>query len=124
MRAPAFLIGAAALLAGGAAQGQTAESQTLDYEVRQGNRLVATQTVTVELGRTASVSIGGAYSVRLRLDRASGEAGQPAFLVRSTLARADSTNGERMTAPDMTVLQGLPARAQLASNLSVGVTIR
>ena len=34
MRALAYVIGAAALLAGSAAQAQTAESQTVDYEVR------------------------------------------------------------------------------------------
>jgi len=88
MRARAYVIGAAALLAGGAAQAQTAESQTVDYELREGDRVVAMQTLTLEVGRTASVSVGGAYSVRLRLDRAAGGTGPSAFVVRSSLSRA------------------------------------
>jgi len=124
MRTVSFLMSAAALLSAGAALAQTEEAQTVDYELREGGRVVAAQTVTLELGRTASVLVGGAYSVRLRLDRAAGEPGQSAFVVRSSLARADGTSGERMTAPDMTVVQGTPARTRLASNLSVGVTVR
>lgn len=124
MRALAYVIGAAAMLAGGAAQAQTAESQTVDYELREGDRVVAAQTLTLEVGRTASLSVGGAYSVRLRLDRAAGGTGPSAFLVRSSLSRADNQGVARLATPDMTVTQGLPARAQLASNLSVGVTVR
>jgi len=124
MRALVPLLGVAVLLASGAAQAQTAESQTVDYELREGDRVVAVQTLTLELGRTASVSVGGAYSVRLRLDRAAAGTGPSAFLVRSSLSRADNAGVARVATPDMTVTRGLPARAQLASNLSVGVTVR
>ena len=129
MRILASLIGVTALLACGAAQGQAAqppegESQTVDYELREGDRVVAMQTLRLELGRTASLSVGGSYSVRLRLDRAVGGTGPSAFLVRSSLSRADDAGVARLATPDMTVTQGLPARAQLASNLSVGVTVR
>lgn len=123
---------AALLLPASAATGQsplTTQSsavetaRTVHYELREGNRLVGAPSLPLQIGRTTAVSIGGAYALRLRVDRAAPDGGAPAYLVRSSLARA--ANGERLFTPDITVVEGLPTRIDLAAlDLSIGVTIR
>lgn len=117
----------AAAMVGGAAVAQTAEAEdtarTVEVELREGNRLVATPTVRVELGRPAAVSVGD-YSLRFRMDRADGEG---PYVIRSSLYRSDG-GWARVTAPTLTVLQGERARARFAggdgAQLSLAVTVR
>ena len=118
---------AALLLPASAATGQgtlpAETARTVLYELREGNRLVGAPSLPLQIGRTAAVSIGGAYALRLRVDRAAPDGGAPAYLVRSSLSRAD--DGERLATPDITVVEGLPTRVDLAArDLSIGVTIR
>lgn len=125
-------LGLVALIGAGAAFAQTAAptvqpARTVEFELREDGRLIGAPTLTVQVGRPTAVTVGGAYALRLRLDAepdTDGDGIAP-FVIRSTLLR--SGDGARVTAPAMTVVQGMPARIRLASadgaDLSIGVLV-
>jgi len=123
----AALAGASTTIA--QAPAATAEvSRTVEFELREDGRLIGAPTLNMAVGRPTAVTVGGAYSVRLRLDAepdTDGDGITP-YVMRSTLFRPG--DGARVTAPAMTVVEGMPARIQLAgangSNLSIGVLVR
>lgn len=136
MRLPASILGLAALIGAGAAIAQTSAAQTIaapqptrtvEFELREDGELIGAPTLTVQLGRPTAIAVGGAYSLRLRLDAAPGADGDLAapYVVRSSLFRAG--DAARVTAPAMTVVHGMPSRIQLAaadgSDLSIGVLV-
>lgn len=120
-----------AALAATAATAQTPAPQamrTVQFELREDGRLIGAPTLQVQVGRPTAVTVGGAYSVRLRLDAepdTDGDGVSP-LVIRSTLFRPGDS--ARVTAPAMTVVQGMPARIQLASasggDLSIGVLVQ
>jgi len=89
------------------------QARTVQLELRQGGRLLGTPSVTLVPGRSAAVSVGGVYSLRLRLDHAA-NAASAAYLVRSTLYRADS-GGTLIASPTVTLAQGEQARLRIAA---------
>ena len=133
MRIAASILALAALAGAGMAAAQSSASgpaRTVDLELRENGRLIGAPTLTVQLGRPTAVAVGGVYSMRLRLDAepdTDGDGIAP-LVVRSSLFRPGDSNWARVTAPAMTVVEGMPARIRLAgadgSNLSLGVLVR
>ena len=101
--------------------------RTLEYALHEDGRLVGAPTIRLEVGRTAALSVSGAYSLRVRIDRAEG-AGTPAYLVRSSLYRPAEPRWALVAQPSLTVREGEPAALDFATvdgnRLSIGVTIR
>ena len=131
MRALAPLCCAAMMIASGAAPAQTAEVQdtarTIEFEISEGGQVVASPTLRIQIGRPAAVSVG-AYSLRLRMDRAAAPDGAPApYLIRSSLYRSGG-NGTLLASPSVTVAQGEQARLRFSgsdgSDLSLAVLVR
>jgi len=107
------LLGASAV----AAQAPAADGdgpRTIELEVRQGGRLLGAPSVTLAPGRSAAVSVGGLYSLRLRLERETGTI-MPTYRVRSTLYRADG-EGDLIASPAVTLAEGEQARLRLDSH--------
>ena len=107
-----------ATLASGAALAQPPaaspdQPRTVQPELRQGGRLLGTPSITLAPGRSAAVSVGGVYSLRLRLDRAADTA-SAAYLVRSTLYRSDGSGGP-VASPAVTLAEGEQARLRIAA---------
>jgi hypothetical protein len=134
MRLAVSILCLAALAGAGVAVAEKAEpespTRTVDLELRENGRLIGAPTLTVQLGRPTAVAVGGVYSMRLRLDAepdTDGDGIAP-LVVRSSLFRPGDANWARVTAPAMTVVEGMPARIRLAgadgSNLSLGVLVR
>ncbi len=134
MRFAATILGLAALAGAGMAAAQSAPPEppvrTVDLELRENGRLIGAPTLIVQFGRPTAVAVGGLYSMRLRLDAepdTDGDGIVP-LVVRSSLFRPGDANWARVTAPAMTVVEGMPARIRLAgadgSNLSLGVLVR
>lgn len=133
MRIAASILALAALAGAGMAAAQSSApgaARTVDLELRENGRLIGAPTLTVQLGRPTAVAVGGVYSMRLRLDAepdTDGDGIAP-LVVRSSLFRPGDSNWARVTAPAMTVVEGMPARIRLAgadgSNLSLGVLVR
>ena len=103
-------------------------SRTLEYALHEDGRLVGAPTIRLEVGRTAALSVSGAYSLRVRIDRAEGAGGAPAYLVRSSLYRPAEPRWALVAQPSLTVREGEPAALDFATldgnRLSIGVTIR
>jgi hypothetical protein len=93
--------------------GPAEQPRTVQLELRQGGRLLGTPSVTLVPGRSAALSVGGVYALRLRLDRAA-NAASAAYLVRSTLYRADG-GGAPVATPAVTLAQGEQARLRIAA---------
>lgn len=137
MRLAASILGLAALAGAGMAVAEKpvpapvdSPVRTVDLELRENGRLVGAPTLTVQLGRPTAVAVGGLYSMRLRLDAepdTDGDGIAP-LVVRSSLFRPGDANWARVTAPAMTVVEGMPARIRMAgadgSNLSLAVLVR
>lgn len=88
-------------------------TRTIDLELRENGRLIGAPTLTVQIGRPTAVAVGGLYSMRLRIDAepdTDGDGIAP-LVVRSSLFRPGDANWARVTAPAMTVVEGMPARA-------------
>ncbi|WP_129791884.1 hypothetical protein [Sphingosinicella sp. CPCC 101087] len=107
-----------------AAQPAPEPARTIAFELREGGRLVAAPSITVQMGRPAAVSVGE-YSLRLRVTRAT--AGQGPYLVRSSLYRSDS-GWTLVATPAVTVPEGEQAHLRFAgtdgSDLSLAVRVR
>lgn len=125
----AFL--AVAALAGSAAIALPAPAdegfRTLEVEIRDGERLVASHVVQVRLGRSSAVAAGD-YALRLRMERAPGgdAAGAP-FMLRSNLYSSQS-GWALVATPAMAVSQGEEVRQRIdardGSDLSMAVLLR
>jgi hypothetical protein len=117
-----FALGAA--LAGGAAIAQVAATpdavRTLQFELREGNRLIGTPSVTLQPGRSAAVSVGGLYSLRMRFEQQNDSDG--GYLVRSTLYRTDGS-GSLIASPSISVAEGQQARARFADSNGATMTL-
>jgi hypothetical protein len=87
--------------------------RTVQFEVRQGGRLLGAPSVTLAPGRSAALSVGGVYALRMRLERAT-DTIMPTYRVRSTLYRADG-GGVLVAAPAVTLAEGEQARLRLDS---------
>jgi len=134
MRLAASILGLAALAGAGMAVAQSdspeAPVRTVDLELRENGRLIGAPTLTVQIGRPTAVAVGGLYSMRLRLDVEADTDGDgiAPLVVRSSLFRPGDANWARVTAPTMTVIEGMPARIRMAgadgSNLSLAVLVR
>ena len=131
MRRIASLFCLAALASAGAAAAQPAppedSARTVEFELREGDQLIAAPTVRVQIGRPAAISVGG-YSMRLRMDRAASPDGGPApYVIRSSLYRSD-TGWTLVATPAVTVTQGEPVRHHFVgsdgSDLSLAVLVR
>ena len=98
------------------------ETRTVAFELREGDRLVAAPSLTVQLGRPAALSIPG-YGLSLVVDRA----GEHYFL-SSGLYRSAGNGWTLLGQPSLTVSQGAPARLSFTaadgSTLSMAVEIR
>ena len=98
------------------------ETRTIAFELREGDRLVATPSMTVQLGRPASLSIRE-YGLSLVVDRA----GEDYFL-SSGLYRSSGNGWTLLGHPSLTVTQGAPARLSFTGadgrTLSMAVEIR
>lgn len=132
MRLPATILGLAALIGAGAAIAQSAAPETaprtVELELREDGRLIGAPTLSMAVGRPTAVTVGGAYSMRLRLDAEPDTDGDGIadLVLRSTLFRPG--DNARVTAPAMTLIEGMPARIRLAgvdgANLQLGVLVR
>lgn len=132
MRLPATILGLAALIGAGAAIAQSAAPETaprtVELELREDGRLIGAPTLSMAVGRPTAVTVGGAYSMRLRLDAEPDTDGDGIadLVLRSTLFRPG--DNARVTAPAMTLIEGMPARVRLAgvdgANLQLGVLVR
>lgn|SRR5690606_10398148 len=87
--------------------------RTVELELRQGGRLLGAPSVTLAPGRSAAVSVGGVYALRLSLDRAT-DTIMPTYRVRSRLYRADG-GGDLVASPAVTLAEGEQARLRLVS---------
>jgi hypothetical protein len=133
MRLPVTILGLAALIGAGAAIAQTDAKapdapRTVELELRENGRLIGAPTLSMAVGRPTAVTVGGAYSMRLRLDAepdTDGDGVAP-LVLRSTLFRPG--DNARVTAPAMTLVEGMPSRIRLAgvdgANLQLGVLVR
>ena len=128
MRRLHSLLLAASLCAGTGLSAQPAAetARTFDFELREGGRLVAAPSVTVQIGRPAAIS-AGAYSLRLRITRGAAAEGAAPYLVRSNLYRSDG-GGALVASPALTVRPGQPAQLDFltrdGSDLSLAVAMR
>ena len=99
-----------------------AETRTLAFELREGEQVVATPSLTVELGRPASVAMRG-FGLSFVVDRA----GEHYFL-SSGLYRMSARGWTLVAHPSLTVDEGAPARVSFTagdgSALSMAVEIR
>lgn len=116
-----------ASLASGAAFAQAVDesaSRTIEMEFREGGQLIGSPSVTVQLGRTAAVSVAGHYSLRLKLVETEADA----YLVRSTLYRPSASDWTPVAAPAVTVAEGESAQLSFAaadgSQLSLALLVR
>lgn len=123
----ASLLCLAALVPGAAAAQTLASapaSRTVQIELRQGNQLIGSPSVTLQVGRTTAVSVDGSYSLRLRLEAAAPEG----YVVRSTLYRPSVADWAPVAAPPANVTEGEPVQLRFAGNdgrpLSLAVLVR
>ncbi|MGZ8311463.1 MAG: hypothetical protein ACXWUP_03040 [Allosphingosinicella sp.] len=122
---------AAALLAGHMAVAQTAPTadpgRTVEFELREGNLLVAKPTLRVQLGRPAAIAAGD-YSLRLRMDRAAATdgSGPGPYVIRSQLYR--SAGWTLVATPAVTVAEGEQTRMHFSDSdgrdMSLAVMVR
>lgn len=106
-----------------AAQAPAEAPLTLQFELREGDTVVAAPAVRMEIGRPAAVSVGD-YSLRLRMSR--GADGAP-YVIRSSLYRA-AGGWALIASPTLTVAEGGEAEASFAagdgSRLTLAVSVR
>jgi len=128
MRRPAILFLTATLFMATPlpAQPGPETDRTVDFELREGGRLVAAPSVTVRMGRPAAISVG-TYSLRLRVTRGSAAQGPAPYLVRSSLYRSEG-GWALIASPAVTVLAGEQAHLSFTgedgSDLSLAVLVR
>ena len=131
MRLVVSLFSVAALASAGAVSAQPVAApdtaRTVELELREGDQLIASPTVRVQIGRPAAISVGG-YSMRFRMDRAAATGAGPApYVIRSSLYRSD-TGWTLVASPAVTVNEGEPVRHHFVgrdgSDLSLAVLVR
>jgi len=98
------------------------ETRTIAVELREGERLVATPSLTVQLGRPASLSIED-FGLSLVVDR-SGDG----YFLSSGLYRSAGNGWTLLGHPSLTVAEGTPARLSFTGadgrTLTMAVEIR
>jgi len=98
------------------------EMRTVAFELREGERLVAAPSLTVQLGRPASLSIQG-FGLSLIVDRAGDD-----YFFSSGLYRSSGNGWTLLGHPSLTVAQGAPARLSFTGadgrTLTMAVEIR
>ena len=116
------LAAAAASSAPAPAPETASETRTIAVELREGERLVATPSLTVQLGRPASLSIED-FGLSLVVDRAG-----DGYFLSSGLYRSSGNGWTLLGQPSLTVTQGAPARLSFTGSdgrtLSMAVEIR
>lgn len=130
MKRLAFLFTAIAALPAAAAgqAGAPAEAPaTMEIELREGDQLVGTPTLRLQVDRPTAVSVGS-YSLRIRVARApAADGGDAPYVIRSSVYRSDS-GWTLVASPVLTVQQDGQARLDFAgtdgSQLSMAVTLR
>ena len=98
------------------------ETRTIAFELREGERLVATPSLTVQLGRPAALSIRE-FGLSLVVDRVG-----DTYFISSGLYRSSGNGWTLLGHPSLTVTQDAPARLSFTgadgSALSMAVEIR
>jgi hypothetical protein len=116
------LAAAAASSAPAPAPETASETRTVAFELREGDRVVATPSLTVQLGRPASLSIQH-FGLSLVVDRAG-----DGYFLSSGLYRSSGNGWTLLGHPSLTVTQGAPARLSFTaadgSALTMAVEIR
>jgi hypothetical protein len=127
MKRLAFLFTTLAAVPAGATDRPADAPATVEIELREGDQLVGTPTLRLQVGRPTAVSVGS-YSLRIRVARAPAAAdGASPYVIRSSLYRSDS-GWALVASPVLTVAQGSQARLDFAGSdgreLSMAVTLR
>jgi hypothetical protein len=116
------LAAAAASSAPAPAPETASETRIIAVELREGERLVATPSLAVQLGRPASLSIQD-FGLSLVVDRAG-----DGYFLSSGLYWSSGNGWTLLGQPSLTVTQGAPARLSFTGadgrNLTMAVEIR
>jgi hypothetical protein len=105
-------------------EGASVTAPTVEIELREGDQLIGSPVLRLQVGRPAAVSVGS-YSLRVRLARAESD-GQGPYVLRSSLYR--SASGWALVAsPVMNIARGEQNRLDFADSdgraLSMAVTL-